>query len=239
MEHAKRKAMYVEKYELSEANVLKFIDEKKLRLEDGSTNFIGREKKDEDGKFGYLNHGTLVCNGVHLIWLSRRFMHLFNLESGERERKLRVFKSDGKPHITCYDKLSNKFYGQDADVYSWLDEFEIAGFLFKVGKDEEDEKKYELPEITFTLNTQKTTINNSLSLLKEPKSQTNILAMVVGGELENKVQGKSKNIYNKAYVEAEKKAKEELKNLDNKEERKANLSEDRWLQDWARAIIVA
>ena len=42
MEHAKRKAMYVEKYELSEANVLKYIDEKKLRLEDGSTNFIGR-----------------------------------------------------------------------------------------------------------------------------------------------------------------------------------------------------
>ena len=129
-------------------------------------------------------------------------MHLFNLENGEREKKIRCFKSDGKPHITSFDKLSNKFYGQDADVYSWLDEFEVAGFMFKVGKAEEEEKKAELPEITFTLNKQKTTINNSLSLLKEPNTQTNVLAMIIGGEMENKVKVKSKNLYDKAYIEA-------------------------------------
>ena len=170
--------MYVEKYELSESNVLKYVPESQQKLydEDGSTNFVGRKTKNDDAKYGYLNHGTFICNGVHLIWLSRRFFHLFNLEDGIKEKKTRCFKSDGKPHITCYDKLCNKFYGQDADVYSWLDEFEISGFMFKVGKAEEEEKKQELPEIKFILDEQKKTINHSLSLLKEPQTQSNILA---------------------------------------------------------------
>ena len=60
-------------------------------------------------------------------------------------------------------------------MYSWLDEFEIAGFIFKVASGEEEEKKQELPEILFDLNDQKKTIKYSLSLLKEPQMQCNIL----------------------------------------------------------------
>lgn len=113
--------------------MLDFVSETKLmqtsKDSDEKTEFIGRKNRGDENRGGYLNYGTLVCNGVHLIWLSRHNMHLFELETGMREVKDRVFS--GSDHITCFDASSNLFYGQDAAVYSWLDQFEVYGFFSK------------------------------------------------------------------------------------------------------------
>jgi len=73
--------------------------------DDSSKPFKGQKAKDsdKDNTGGYLNHGALVCNGKQAMWLSRRYMHLFNVEDGIRIKKERVWKSDGKPHICSFD----------------------------------------------------------------------------------------------------------------------------------------
>lgn len=153
--------------------------------------------------------------------------------------KKQAFKKDGAAHITCFEKTSNKFYGQDAAVYSWLDEFEVSGFSSKITGPEEEEKKKELPEIQFNLNEAKKKIKYNLSLMKEPNTQANILAQVIGGELEQKVLAKSKITYDNAYKDAEKKATEDLDKSEHKDEKDENLKEDGYVYDWTRAIILA
>ena len=101
-------------------------------MEENSTAWLGRGKKTDTAEGGYLNYGSLVTNGEEMLWLSRHNVHIFNVADGVRKSKQRSFKKDGAAHITCYDKASNKFYGMDAAVYSWLDEFEVSGYTPKM-----------------------------------------------------------------------------------------------------------
>jgi len=44
----------------------------------------------------------------------------------------------GREHVSMFNPETYKFYGQDADVYSWLVEYEITGFE-EVRQEEEAE----------------------------------------------------------------------------------------------------
>lgn len=56
------------------------------------------------------------------------------------------------------DAASATFYCQDAAVYSWLEEFKIAGFDFN--QVEEEDEKGDLPPIMFTLDEVKVRLKN-------------------------------------------------------------------------------
>ena len=121
--------MYCEKYSLEE-KVLTYVSEQKLYEEDGTTSWIGRKKSNDPESGGYLNYGTFVHNGFTLIWLSRKNYHVFEWKTGKRERRVKNHFSAA--HITCFNPVKSKFYGQDAAVYSWLDEFEITGYATRI-----------------------------------------------------------------------------------------------------------
>jgi hypothetical protein len=118
-----RKALAIEKYELN-SNKIKFVSSKQLKTAENVT-WPGRKGNDNsDG--GYVNFGMLACNGPHAVWCSRRHVHIFDMETGMRIGKNKIHS--GREHITMMDPESYKFYGQDADVYSWLVQYEIPGF---------------------------------------------------------------------------------------------------------------
>jgi hypothetical protein len=94
-----------------------------------------------------------------------------------------MFGKGGSAHLTCFEPISAKWYGQDAAVYSWLEEYEINGFsAAALGEDEEAEVG--LPPLTFELDPIKTKIKNNLHKVQPPKRQADLFAQLVGGALE-------------------------------------------------------
>jgi hypothetical protein len=226
-----RKAIHLEKYEFK-GNKVKFLSSKQLKRQDGENwvPWAGRGGRDNDGG-GFLNYGLLACNGTHAVWCSRRFAHIFDTETGKRVGRNKVHS--GREHITMYDFESSKFYGQDADVYSWLKQYEIPGF--EQNNAEEEEGPAELPPIKFNLDEKKNAVKNSVPKNKKPGLKANVVAQLMGGEAKRVIQDKSKTDYANKLAELEGAAEDE-ENKDNEEE---TFNSKREIFDWSRAIILA
>ena len=115
-------AVYVEQYEFTN-NAVNFVKDFKL-LEENDSNWIGKCKTDTE-HLGYFDHGHFATNGELVVWHSLRNVHIFSLKKGNRVKKQHVH---GGKHLACFESSSSKWYSQDADVYSWLDEWDIIGF---------------------------------------------------------------------------------------------------------------
>jgi hypothetical protein len=118
---SERKATYCEIYEFQEnENIIKFVKEVKLTDENNQP-WIGKYKRESENE-NYLNHGMLACNGLFLVWHSKRNVHIFELASGKRVKR---FDVHGSTWLTCYDSVSSNFYSGDAGPYSYWDVWQI------------------------------------------------------------------------------------------------------------------
>ena len=176
-----KKATYCEVYSL-EANVIKFVKEVKL-LDEGNKPWVGSlRKNDQYGEGGYFDSGMLAVRGSYLVWISKRNFHIFNLNSGKREKRANY--KDNPSWITCYDPYSCQFYSGDAAVYSFHDKWQIKGFekipLIKKQK-KEDNDDVNLPEAPAVLDKAKNMIRKNIVKTKDPSYKLNLFPQLFGG----------------------------------------------------------
>ena len=182
-----RKSTVCEVYELKD-NVISYVKEQKLFDEDDKP-WIGKESSDLDHG-GYLDFGSLTCNGQYLVWHARKNVHIFDLKTGKRMKKQNMH---GGIHLSCYDAASSNFYSCDADVYSWLDEWKIKGFKTIVKSDNDDEdKEARLPPLPVILDEPKSRIKKNQTKVQPVTLQLNLFSQLIGGQMEADLSAEAK-----------------------------------------------
>ena len=122
----------------------------------------------------------IACNGNLLVWHAKHNVHIFDLNTGKRQKRFDVH--GGSNYLTCYDSVTSNFYSGDASVYSYWDVWKISGFM-TIEENEEKKVDYKLPTIPVVLEDPKKKIieKNKSMPRKQTDFQLNLFSSLIGG----------------------------------------------------------